>query len=158
MSGQAETRTEIRAFLERLTALAQAGLRINESLDPDTVTQEVLDCARSLTGADYGILALVDDQRRMQQLLWSGLTDEESHQLHNIRAGQQLCEYISAPQESLRLGDFRSHLESMGFDGLRVPIPGQSGMPFLVAPIIHHGRTGGGIFLANLDLGRKFTP
>ena len=158
MSRQAETGTEIKAFRERLTALAQAGLRINESLDLDTVMQEVLDCARSLTGADYGILALVDDQRRMQQLLWSGLTDEESHQLHDIRAGQQLCEYISAPQEPLRLDDFRSHLESLGFDGLRVPVPGQPGMPFLVAPIIHHGRTGGGIFLANLELGRKFTP
>ena len=45
MSGQPQTGSEIKAFRERLTALAQAGLRINESLDLDTVMQEVLECA-----------------------------------------------------------------------------------------------------------------
>ena len=157
MSSQAQTGNEMKAFRERLTALAQAGLRINESLDLDTVLQEVLDCARSLTDADYGIIALVDDERRMQQLLWSGLTDEESHQLRDIHEGRRLCEFISDLQAPLRLDDFQSHLESLGIDGLRVPIPVRPEMPFLAAPVIHQGRTRGGIFLANAELGRKFT-
>ncbi|MCY4554817.1 MAG: response regulator [Chloroflexi bacterium] len=158
MSSQAETGNEIKAFRERLTALAQAGLRINESLDLDTVLQEVLDCARSLTGADYGIIALMDDERRMQQLLWSGISEAESRQLRDIHRGKQLCEYISRLQHPLRVDDFQGHLQSLGIDGSRVPIPAGPNTPFLAAPIIYHGETGGGIFLADTEAGRKFTP
>ena len=39
--------------------LSQASLRINESLDFATVLQGVLDSACSLTGARYGVIALV---------------------------------------------------------------------------------------------------
>lgn len=157
MSDQNQTGSEIRTFRERLTSLAQAGLRINESLELDTVLQEVLDCARSLTGADYGIIVLVDDERRMQQLLWSGLSDGESQQLRNIHHGEQLCEYISGLQEPLRLDDFQGHLEALGIDGLRVPIPARPQMAFLAAPIIHGDKTGGGIYLANSEPGRSFS-
>ena len=158
MSSQAETGTEIKAFRERLTALAQAGLRINESLDLDTVLQEVLDCARSLTAAAYGIIALIDDERRMQQLLWSGISDEQSRQLRDINRGSPLCEYISTLQGPLRVDDFQGHLQSLGIDGSRVPVPARPNTPFLAAPIIHHGHTGGGIFLAGAKSGLKFTP
>ena len=157
MSDQIQTAMEIKAFRERLTALAQAGLRINESLDLDTVLQEVLDCARSLTGAAYGIIALMDDERRMQQLLWSGISDEESRQLRDINRGRQLCDYISTLQVPLRVDDFQGHLKSMGIDGSRVPIPAGPNTPFLAAPIVRHGHTGGGIFLADTEPGRKFT-
>ena len=42
---------EIRTLRQRLSRLSEASLRINESLDLDTVLQEVLDSARTLTGA-----------------------------------------------------------------------------------------------------------
>ena len=45
---------ENQALRERLSRLSQASLRINESLDFDTVLQEVVDSARTLTGARYG--------------------------------------------------------------------------------------------------------
>ena len=158
MNDQAQTGTEIGAIRERLTALAQAGLRISESLDLDTVLQEALDCARSLTGAEFGIIALMDHERCMQHLLWSGISDRESHKLRDIHHGQQLCEYISRLQGPLRVDDFQGHLQSLGIEGSRVPIPVGPNTPFLAAPIIHRGHTGGGIFLANTEPGRKFTP
>ena len=99
----------------------------------------------------------MDDQRLMQQLLWTGLTDDESRQLSKIHVGEQLCQFIAELRAPLRLDDFQSHLETLGIDGSRVPIPGKPGMPFLAAPFINQGRTGGGIFLANLEPGRKFT-
>ena len=40
--------------------MCEACHRINESLDLDTVLQEVLDSARSLTGARYGVMVLLD--------------------------------------------------------------------------------------------------
>ena len=153
-----QTAAEIKAFRERLIALAQAWLRINESLDLDTVLQEALDCARSLTETEYGIIALMDHERRMQHLLWSGISERESHKLRDIHHGQQLCEYIARLQGPLRVDDFQGHLQSLGIEGSRVSIPAGSNTRFLAAPIIHHGHTGGGIFLADTEPGRKFTP
>ena len=49
---------EIQALRDRLTRMCEACHRINESLDLDTVLQEVLDSARSLTGARYGVMVL----------------------------------------------------------------------------------------------------
>ena len=51
---------ENRALRERLALLSEASLSINESLDFDTVLQGVLDSARSLTGARYGVRARHD--------------------------------------------------------------------------------------------------
>ena len=42
---------EIAALRDRLSRLSEASLRINESLDLDTVLQGVLDSACSLSGA-----------------------------------------------------------------------------------------------------------
>ena len=47
------------ALRERLAMLSRASLRINESLDFDTVLQGALDSARALTGARYGVMTLL---------------------------------------------------------------------------------------------------
>ena len=52
---------ENQALRQRLALLSRASLSINESLDFDTVLQGVLDSARSLTGARYGVIALHDE-------------------------------------------------------------------------------------------------
>ncbi len=52
---------EIQALRGRLSRLSKASLRINESLDFDTVLLGVLDSARSLTEARYGAMTLLDD-------------------------------------------------------------------------------------------------
>ena len=65
---------EIEALQERLSRLSEASLRINESLDFDTVLQGVLDSACSLTGAHYGVLTLLDELGQVQNFLSSGMT------------------------------------------------------------------------------------
>ena len=45
---------------------SEASLRINESLDFGTVLRGVLDSARSLTGARYGVITLLDDAGRFR--------------------------------------------------------------------------------------------
>ena len=69
---------ENQALRERLSRLSEAGLRINESLDFDTVLQEVLDSARALTQARYGVITLLDESGRVLDYLSSGLTSEEA--------------------------------------------------------------------------------
>ncbi len=59
---------EAAALRERLSHLSAASLRINESLDLDKVLQDVLDSARSLAGARYGVLAIMDDSGQVEAL------------------------------------------------------------------------------------------
>ncbi len=58
MSNPGELQRENQALRDRLSRLSAASLRINESLDFETVLQGALDSACSLTGARYGVIAL----------------------------------------------------------------------------------------------------
>ena len=66
MQNAGERERENEALRDRLSRLSQASLRINESLDFDTVLQGVLDSARSLTGARYGVITLLDGSGQIQ--------------------------------------------------------------------------------------------
>ena len=59
MASSGEHGLEIEALRDWLSRLCEASLRINESLDLDTVLtvlQEVVDSARALTGSPYGVI------------------------------------------------------------------------------------------------------
>ena len=71
----------IEVLRERLPRLSQASLRINESMEFDRVLQGALNSARSLTGARYGVMTLLDDTGQVRNFLASGLTAQESELL-----------------------------------------------------------------------------
>ena len=58
MKNSDELERENEALRELLSRLSEASLRINESLDFETVLQGVLDSAYPLTGARYGVITL----------------------------------------------------------------------------------------------------
>ena len=72
---------ENRSLRERLHRLGQASLHITGGLDFDTVLQEVLDSARSLTGAYYGVLTLLDEAGLVPDILASGMTADEAQEI-----------------------------------------------------------------------------
>ena len=76
MSNAGELQRENQALRDRLSRLSEASLRINESLDFETVLQGALDSACSLTGARYGVIALVGAAGRVEDSVTSGLTPE----------------------------------------------------------------------------------
>ena len=84
MNPPEELLRENRALRERLALLSQASLSINESLDFDTVLQGVLDSARSLTGARYGVIALHDEAGNAGDFLSSGMTKDEAERVWTI--------------------------------------------------------------------------
>ena len=97
---------EIAELRDRLSRLSQASLRINESLDFDTVLQGVLDSACSLTGARYGVITLLDESGQVQDFVTSGLTAEEHRRFTDLPEGMMFFQYLSNIQEPLRLRDF----------------------------------------------------
>ena len=79
----------IRELKERLFRLSQASLRITEDLDFNTVLQGVLDSARSLTGARYGAITLVDASLDPQDIFFSVATEQEARQFREVTDGEQ---------------------------------------------------------------------
>ena len=78
---------EIEALRERLSRLSGASLRINESLDFDTVLQEVADSARALTASRYAAITVLDEAGRLSDFIVSGLTTEEHQGLWDMPEG-----------------------------------------------------------------------
>ena len=148
---------EIAALRDRLSRLSEASLRINESLDFDTVLQGVLDSARSLTDARYGVITLLDVSGGIQDFLSSGMTAEEAGQLWDLPDGMRLFEYLNGISEPLRLPDLLGHIRSLGLPELRPPLPVGPAVSFLAAPVLHRDERVGNVYLAEKESREEFT-
>ena len=91
---------------ERISTLSAAILRISASLDLDTVLQDVLESARTLTGARYGVIATVDGSGQPQDFFTSGLTAEKHGALVEWPDGLRLFEHFRSLPGALRIEDF----------------------------------------------------
>ena len=154
---QSEER-EIAELRDRLSRLSAASLRINESLDFDTVLQGVLDSARSLTEARYGVITLLDGSGQVADFLSSGMTAEEAGLLWELPGGMRLFEYLGSAREPLRLQDLLGHVRSLGLPEFRPPLAVGPVVPFMAAPVIHRDELAGHLYVAEKERGWEFTP
>ena len=145
------------ALRERLARLSEASLRINASLDFDTVLQGALDSARSLTGARYGVMILLDGAGRVQDFLASGMTAEEAEQLWQTPEGQEIFGRLGGVSEPLRIPDLVGYVRSLGFAEFSLPLPAEPALPFLASALLHGSERVGHIFLAGREDGREFS-
>ena len=136
----------------RLSDLVAAILRINEDLDVGVVLQEVVDGARSLTGARYAAITTVDDAGDLQDLLISGISDEEQLQLLSYPQGGDLFRYLTGRAEPLRTRDFIAHLAAVGFEEFGPQIGA-----FIGAQIRVSDRHVGTIYIGDGRGGKGFT-
>ena len=144
---------QIEILRDRLSRLSGASLRINESLDLDLVLQEVVDSARTLTGACYGGITTLDEQGRLQDFVTSGLTPEEHQALLDLpEEALRLFEFLSTNLEPLRLQDFSAHARSLGVTDNLMQV-----RAFLGAPICHRGTHIGNFYLGEKEIGGEFT-
>ena len=142
---------------DRLSRMSAASLRINESLDFETVLESVLDSARSLTGARNGVIILVDDAGRILDFVTSGLTPEEHRQFSELPEGTRLLEYLNTIKEPLRLPDFHSHIREMGLPEFRPPMPVSPVLSFMASPLHHRDECLGTIYVAGKEGAREFS-
>ncbi len=144
------------ALRERLARLSQASLRINESLEFDQVLQGVLDSARSLTGARYGVMTLLDGQGGVRDFLSSGLSVRESELLWLMPQGLQIFQVLTGISEPVRLPDLAEHVRSLGFTEFAIPLP-VGVLRFLAAPMFHRGDRVGHVFVGDKEGGEEFS-
>ena len=145
-------RRQIEASQERVSRLCGAILRISASLDIGAVLQEVVDSARALTDARYGVITTVDEAGRPRQFLSSGITPEEHRQIVEWADGLELFEHLRGRPAGLTVGDLPAYIRSLGLSADMLPYKALHG-----TPIHHRGVHVGSLFLTEKEGGREFT-
>ena len=158
MNREEELLRENVALRERLSKLSEASLRINESLDFDTVLQDVLDSARSLTQAQCGIVTLLDESGQEVDSISSKVYSEESGGIWGLGPeAPRIFDDFRGLMKPVRIGDLLGHIESVGLPGFTPPLPKGRTYAFLAAPVFHRGERVGNFFLADKEHGDEFT-
>ena len=148
---------ENESLRNRPSSSSTSSLRITEELDFDRALQGVLDGARSLTGAKFGAVILVDDSGQVEELLSSGFPAEDARRLRETNGGALAIEGLTGVPGPLRVRDLRAHIRSQGLPELPLPWKVSEELPCLTAPIRHGGERVGSIFVAGKEAGREFS-
>ncbi len=132
--------------------LTAAILRINASLDLDTVLREAVDGARRLTGARLGMIATVDAAGAPGDFIVSGFTPDETRELGAWPDRGRLFEHLRKLPATLRVPDLADYVQALGL----VPTPTLS-RAFQGTPMHYLGVNVGNFFLAEKSGGAEFT-
>ena len=144
MKGHHEPAQE--AARERISALSAAILRINASLEVDTVLREVVESARALTGARLGAITTLDDTGRPLGFVTSGLEPGQHRALMAWPDGPQLFDHLRNLAAPLRLADLGAWIRTLGHSPFPVPCG-----TFQATPMRHRGKFVGTFFLGGKE-------
>ena len=152
MSDPDALRQENAALRERIAKLNAAILRIGASLDVDTVLKEVVDGARALTGARYGMIATVDDAGGIEEFIAPGLSPEERRRMAEWPHGYDFFAHLRDLPGALRVDDLPAYARSLGYTAeLTLSKTMQA------TPMRHRGVLVGHFFLGEKEGGQEFT-
>ena len=121
MQGDDSELREVDRLRARLAMMSKVSRRITQSWDLNTVLQEVVDGARSLTDATRGCIIVVDRSRQLEAFVASGVTEEEHRLFVDLPGGMEFFHYLTGMSEPLRVADFSSHDASAGLPEVGPP-------------------------------------
>ena len=147
-----DPKQSLQALRERISALGAAILRISATLDVTTVLQEIVDGARALTGARYGVITTIDEAGGVQEFLSSGFTAEEHARFKAWPDAPRLWAHFRDLQGPMRVTDLPVFVSSLGY----APDPLRANA-FQGTPMRHRGAQVGNLFLAGKEGGPEFT-
>ena len=152
MTHSDEARRENAALREGTSTLNAAILRINASLDLDTVLGEAVESARALTGARFGIITTIDEAGEHQGSVYSGFTEEERREALALPDKARLFEHLRDLPGPIRVADLSGYVRSLGLEPTAV-----FARTFQAAPLRHRGVHLGNFFLGEKAGGEAFT-
>ena len=147
-----DLKRENEALRRRIATLNAAILRINASLDLDTVLGEVVESARALTGARWGVIATVDEAGAPLDFVFSGFTPEDKQELFSWPDSARLFAHFRALDGPIRVDDLSGYVRALGIE----PAPAFA-RTFQGTPMRHHDADVGSFFLADKADGEAFT-
>ena len=152
MKATDDPRRENNALRERLSTLNAAILRINASLDIDTVLSEAAERACELTGARFGVIAPVDEAGARPDPLFWGFTAEQWREVAAWPDRVPMFEHLSRLPGPFRVANLGDYVRSVGLE------PGPTfECTFQYAPISHRGVQLGHFCLAGKAGGQEFS-
>ena len=153
MTDSGDPRRENEALRERISTLSAAILRINATLDLDTVLAEAVESARGLTGASRGAVVILDDAGAPEDYVLSGLTPEQEREtLATPEDNARLYAHLRELPGPLRVADLPGYYRSLGIEPSRAPY-----RTLLGTPMRHRGADLGSFFLAGKEGAAEFT-
>ena len=137
----------------KLRRIIAAMLLIDGDIGLDDVLRHVVDEARSITGARYGALGVVNDDRTsLSRFITSGMSAETEAEIGDRPKGLGVLGLLIAEPHPLRITELSSHPDTVGFP------PGHPPMSsFLGVPIVIRGETYGNLYLTDKIGWSEFT-
>ena len=135
-----------------LSTLCAALLRVSASLDLETVLREIIDSARDLTGARFGLIVTVDAAGQPQDFVGSGLAPDQQAELAAWPDGPRLFAHFRKLPEPLRVADLPAYVRELGF-----PTELIASKTMQCTPMRDRDVHVGTFFLGDKDGGQEFT-
>jgi signal transduction histidine kinase len=100
----------------KLRRVLEATLLLEQDLELPALLRHIIDEARSMTGARYGALGVLNDDRTaLAEFLTVGLDEDEEDRIGPRPTGQGVLGLLIIDPKPLRLADLGSHPDSYGF-------------------------------------------
>ena len=117
----------------KLRRVLESTLLLEANLELPALLGHVIEEARSIAGARYGALGVLDEDRlRFDQFLPVGLTTEEEQRIGLRPVGHGVLGLLITDPRPLRLADVRAHPGRVGFPPHHPPMTSFLGVPITV--------------------------
>jgi signal transduction histidine kinase len=133
----------------RLRALLRAIATMTENPSLDAVLLNVVEAARTLTGAGYGALGVIGFDDGLEQFIHVGMDQADVARIGGLPKGLGLLGALIHDSQSIRLANIVSDSRSSGFPDGHPPMESFLGVPVRVG-----GRVFGNLYLTDSATGR----
>jgi len=137
----------------QLQALLDAVLSVEAGLDLPGVLQRVVEAARTLTGARYGALGVLDPNGKgLAEFVHVGMDDAAVARIGHLPEGNGVLGVLILDPEPLRLADLTAHPDAVGFPPGHPPMRSFLGVPLRLRQEVY-----GNLYLTEKQGGGEFT-
>ena len=137
----------------KLRRVLEATLLIEANLELPEVLRHVVEEACSMTGARYGALGVLDEEKHaLSEFITVGLSEEDEAQIGPRPTGQGVLGLLIADPRPLRITEIGSHADSFGFPPNHPPMTSFLGVPIKVRDEVY-----GNLYLAEKVGWSEFT-
>jgi signal transduction histidine kinase len=127
---------------DKLAEVVEAGTAIARGLDLDDTLRAVVAAATRVTGAAYGALGVLGQDRRISRFITTGMSDEQRELLGDLPTGRGILGVLIDEATPLRLLDLSEDARSVGFPPNHPPMHS-----FLGVPVAGRGAVYGNLYL-----------
>ncbi|MBO0767818.1 MAG: GAF domain-containing sensor histidine kinase [Solirubrobacterales bacterium] len=139
--------------VETTRRLMQVGRDLLSELDPDVVLERILEEARTLTGARYAALGVLNPERtELARFITLGIDEHERRVIGDLPRGRGVLGVLIDDPKPLRLPAVGSHPQSFGF-----PAGHPEMSTFLGVPILIRDSAWGNLYLTEKRDGAEFS-